>query len=336
MKKLLGLMAVLTALGLGTSAFAGAFTAGDIVVYRVGNGSQPLTNLGQSVFLDEYTTNAIYAATTNACNCATPLQTIPMPSAWVGNQAPLIADGASAQDGIMNLSVDGRYLVVPGFGPQSVNLPTYLAMLFPEISTNADVGGSYATNVVTEADVPRVIGLVDGNGNVYTSTTITNRNEEGDDIRTATSLDGTNIWYAGGDGLRVKYTTRGSLVSTQVCANSSLEPSRAVGIYSNASGYALYTDKNVEFAVAMNTTAIYTNIVGGVTNIATVNPFGGALPVVTYPTNFTQVSTNVVPLSAQAFTMFRLEPEHGPADTLYLADSTTNFPGESETMLAPF
>ena len=38
-------------------AAAAAFTPGNVVVYRVGDGSGSLVNTGNAVFLDEYTTS---------------------------------------------------------------------------------------------------------------------------------------------------------------------------------------------------------------------------------------------------------------------------------------
>jgi PKD repeat protein len=324
MKRIFGLIAVLVTLALGTSVFAAAFSPGNIVVYRIGDGSQPVTNLGQSVFLDEYTTNAIVAGGPVGCGAGcTPIstvQSIAMPTNWIGNQAPLIANGAAQVEGLMTRSVDGRYLIVPGFGATIAQLTNLTGYAFPGISSNADVSGSYVTNAVTEADVPRVIGLVDGNGNVYTSTTLTNRDEEGDEIRAAASTDGTNLWFAGGDGKVVKYTTRGSQVSTQVCALTSMEPSRAIGIFGNVAGGGaqLFIDKNVAFAQATNVNAAY-NLIGG-----------DALPVVSIPTNFV-VMTGVTNGSQLGFAMFNLNNANNSGnspDTLYLADSAANFIGE--------
>lgn len=281
MKRILGLVTIVVTLALGTNVFAAAFTPGNVVVYRIGDGTQPVTNLGQSVFLDEYTTNQIIANAGCGLGCTplTPVQSIQMPANWVGNQAPLIANGqGSAIEGMMTLSQDGRYLVVPGLAATVDQLTNLTGYAFPGISSNADVSASYATNAVTEADVPRVIGLVDGLGHIYTSTTVTNRNEDGDEIRGAASLDGTNIWYEGGDGLRVKYTTRGSLVSTQVCALTTMEPTRAVGIFANT----VYIDKNTAFAGATATNVL-------------VNPYGGTnlpalLPTSSIATNFRQLA----------------------------------------------
>ncbi len=322
MKRIFGLIAVLVTLALGTSVFAAAFGSGNIVIYRIGDGSQPVTNLGQTVYLDEYTTNEIVAVAGcwPSCTPLTPVQSIMMPTNWVGNQAPLIANGVGQIEGLMTRSVDGRYLIVPGFGATIAQLTNLTAYAFPAISSNADVSGSYTTNAVTEADVPRVIGLVDGNGHIYTSTTLTNKDEEGDEIRAAASTDGTNLWFAGADNKVVKYTTRGSQVSTQVCALTIMEPSRAIGIFGNITGGAtLYIDKNNAFAQATNVNAAY-NLISG-----------DALPTNAIPTNFVVIAS-VTNASQMGFAMFNLNNANDGGnmpDTLYLADSAANFYTES-------
>src|ERR1700722_12734157 len=100
MKRILGLVVALTVLALGTNVFAGAFTAGNIVIYRVGDGTQILSNLSNTVFLDEYT------------QAGTWVQSIMMPTNWYGAHAPLVGDGAAFAEGLMTRSTDGRFLVL--------------------------------------------------------------------------------------------------------------------------------------------------------------------------------------------------------------------------------
>ena len=189
MKKLLGLMAVLTALGLGTSVFANAFTPGNVVVLRFGDGTQPLTNWGQTVFLDEYTTSSIAALSGSIFNSpVSPVQSIQMPTAWVGNQAPLICAPPGTAEGLMTLSQDGRFLVLTGFGGTIGQLTNSALAALKAADTNS-FDSTSTTNAVTEEDIPRVVGLVDGYGHIYTSTTITNVSENDDDIRSAASTE---------------------------------------------------------------------------------------------------------------------------------------------------
>ena len=309
MKRIFSLVIVLAALALGTSVFASALTPGNIVVVRFGDGTQPVTNWGQTVFLDEYSTSSI-ATYWGGSTPAPVVQSIPMPTKWVGNQAPLVCAPPGTQAGFLTLSQDGRFLLLGGYGGTLGQLTNSILGIL-KVSTNQTFSSSYTTNAVTEEDIPRVVGLVDQAGHIYTQTTLTNRSEDGDDIRAAASLEGTNIWVVGSENSAdsVRYTTRGSMLETQVCANASLYPPRSVGIF----GSTLYVANNTKFMTPTNTSAL-------------VNPLGGGLPVVSIPTNFVPISS-VGPGSAEGFVMFSLNG--GAPDTLYLADSQTNFPGES-------
>src|ERR1700759_1868910 len=81
-----------------------AFTAGDIVIYRVGDGTGSLVSSGNAVFLDEYTPTG------------TLVQSIEMPTTASGNQHQLIAGGTATSEGFLTLSADGHYLLLTGYG----------------------------------------------------------------------------------------------------------------------------------------------------------------------------------------------------------------------------
>jgi hypothetical protein len=300
MKRIFGLVIVLVTLAMGTSVLATTnFTPGDIVVLRFGDGTQRVTRIGQTVFLDEYSTNALLANAGGIIPVAL-VNTIQMPTTWVGNQAPLIAGDPGTGEGLMTLSQDGRFLVLTGFGATLTSGATP--------STGGELGIATVTGLYNQ--VARVVGLVDGFGHIYTSTAQTNANEEGDDIRAAASPDGTNIWLVGSAN-GVKYTTRGSMLSTQVCSDITLSPLRAANIYSNT----LYIDTATEVARATNTSGAY-NLTNGV-----------ALPTSYVWPNFVALPGVGLSVSKYGFVMFNLQ---GGAsnDTLYVADSVTNFPGE--------
>src|SRR5277367_5661013 len=148
-KKIFGLVVVLAAVTLGMNAVAAPFGAGNIVIVRVGDGTQTLTNIGNTVFLDEYTTNSIWTAANNQ-STPTPVQSIQMPTNWFGANGPLIMDGIALGDGELSLSTDGRYLSLAGF-----------AATFGQI-TNQSLPSTTTTGLVGQ--VARVVGLVDGNG----------------------------------------------------------------------------------------------------------------------------------------------------------------------------
>jgi VCBS repeat-containing protein len=119
-----------------------AFTAGNIVVYRVGAGATALSNATAAVFLDEYTSAGIL------------VQSIALPTAdtsigGIANQT-LTAIGNSALEGLLTRSVDGRFLMLTGYD-------TAVA------TTNA---------VTLSAATGRVVGRVGVDGLVDTTTSL--------------------------------------------------------------------------------------------------------------------------------------------------------------------
>ena len=112
--------------------FAGAFTPGNIVIYRVGDGVAALGSTGTAVFLDEYTPSGVL------------VQSVAMPT--TGASGRLVASGTATTEGFLTRSQDGRYLAVPGY--------------------DAAIGIA----VTASTTVPRAIGRVDGNGAIDVST----------------------------------------------------------------------------------------------------------------------------------------------------------------------
>jgi len=128
--------ALAATLGLSPSpASAASFTTGDVVVCRVGSGTGSLINTGSPVFLDEYTPGGVL------------VQSIPMTPS--GANAALIASGTATSECMITRSTDGRFVIVTGYG---TTMPT------------TGLSGSASTAV------PRIIGRVDANGVVDTST----------------------------------------------------------------------------------------------------------------------------------------------------------------------
>jgi predicted extracellular nuclease len=138
-----------------------AFTPGNVVVYRVGTGSAALTSAATAVFLDEYTPGGVL------------VQSIALPTADSGANQTLTASGSQAE-GFLNLSADGRYLMVTGY--------------------DAAVGTA-AVAGTTGAAVNRIIGRIDANGTIDTSTAITAFSTG--NIRSVASTDGSTYWAVG-------------------------------------------------------------------------------------------------------------------------------------------
>ena len=150
-----------------------AFTAGNLVVYRVGDGSTALSNASTAVFLDEYSPSGAL------------VQTINMPTSASGANQPLTASGIATSEGFLTVSADGHYLTLTGYAAA------------PGI---AGIAGTVSTSTA------RVIGRVASDGTVDTSTTTTSFSSVG--IRSATSDDGSGFWAVGA-GTGVVYTPFG-------------------------------------------------------------------------------------------------------------------------------
>jgi len=163
-----------------TDAHAARFTGGDLVVYRVGDGSASLNNSAAPVFLDEYTA------------AGSKLQAIALPTASAEGNLPLTATGQSRSEGLIDRSADGRFVAVTGYDAA--------------VGTTGANGKSLTTTAPTS--VPRVVGLVDDNGVIDTTTRL---NDSGSAaiIRSATTDDGDRLWATGGNG-GIVTTTRGA------------------------------------------------------------------------------------------------------------------------------
>src|SRR6185436_8866122 len=112
-------------------AEAAPFTAGNIVVYRVGDGTAPLGSAATPVFLDEYTPAGVF------------VQSIPLPTTAAGANRRLTASGSATSEGLLTRSADGRYLVATGYVDAAGVLDTTTAL------TDAVTGGSPRSAVST-------------------------------------------------------------------------------------------------------------------------------------------------------------------------------------------
>ncbi|MFL6159617.1 MAG: hypothetical protein ACJ72D_26320, partial [Marmoricola sp.] len=151
-----------------SSAHADTWTGGDLVVYRVGNGSAPLTNAATPVFLDSF----------HAAGGA-PFSSLALPTAAVSGSQPLTAAGQSRSEGQLTRSADGHYLAVTGYAATP--------------GTTGPSGTSLTAS--SKSTVGRVVGIVDANGGVDTSSVLTG-SKAPTIIRSAVT-DGTRFWATG-------------------------------------------------------------------------------------------------------------------------------------------
>ncbi|MFN8443735.1 MAG: hypothetical protein U0175_23355 [Caldilineaceae bacterium] len=244
-----------------STAHAAAFTPGNLVIYRVGSGTGSLVNTGNPVYLDEYTPSG------------TLIQSIALPTTANGAQKQLIASGTAGSEGFLTRSADGQYLLLTGY---ATSIP-------------------YASSLLTStaSSVPRVIGRVDANGNIDTSTALTDF-ASANSPRSAVSTDGTTIWVTGGTGVRI--TTLGAVTSTSISALNS----RQLNIFSGQ---------------------LYLSSSTGTDTNKGVNTVGTGLPTTSGQTvSRLPGLTDVTNPSAYSFFFADLDANVAGFDTLYVAD----------------
>lgn len=231
LSRLAGLAAALgvTTAALTLAAPAGAatppFTPGNLVVYRVGTGTDALTSSATPVLLDEFT------------RTGTLVRSIQLPTAASGSQRALTASGTATSEGLLSRSTDRRYLVLTGY--------------------NASPGtASVASTSATVAN--RVVGRVADDGTVDTSTALSDAALDGNNVRSAASIDGRSFWVTGAAG-SVRYATLGASASTQL--STTVTNLRQTSIFANQ----LYVSTSSGTAVRVGTVGSGTPMTSGQT-----------------------------------------------------------------------
>jgi hypothetical protein len=191
--KLLGIAICLAAILCANNGHAAAFTLGDLVVVRVGDGSAALGSAATATFLDEYTSAGVF------------VQSIPMPTSLSGLNQPFTLSGTATSEGFLALSGNGLYLTLGGY--------------------NA-IPGTAGVTTAAPTTVPRGVARIGLNGLIDTSTSLSDA-YSGSNIRSAVSTDGVNIWTGGnaGSGLGAtggpRYSTFGGTTSVRVDTTAS-------------------------------------------------------------------------------------------------------------------
>lgn len=185
------------------------FTAGDVVVVRVGTGTGSLVNTGNPVYLDEYATDG------------TLVQSIALPVVANAANRPFVLGGTSTTEGALNRSVDRRFLALAGYATAP--------------------GGATSLGGSSSSTINRVVARVDFSGAIDTSTALSDW-ASGQSPRSAVTDDGANFWVAGGGG-GVRLAALGATTSASV--STTITNLRVVGIadgqlyVSTASGSAV-------------------------------------------------------------------------------------------------
>jgi hypothetical protein len=158
------------------------FSPGDLLVYRVGDGSAAPGATATAVFLDEYSPLGTF------------VQSIPLTT--TGSSA-LTATGNSTTEGILSLSQDGNSIIFGGY--------------------RADAG---TANPSGTAGISKVIGTIGLAGLANTSVAVTDAGTAA--MRSATSTDGSSLFYIGtSTGVRYVGSPSGSATTALVDSRNS-------------------------------------------------------------------------------------------------------------------
>ena len=155
---------------LSSRAVAGS-SADVLDVVRVGTGAAALTNASTPVSIVPLLGVGAGEGTTG-----TPM---PLPTSASGADAPFALSGSAGSEGALNLSANGQYLILAGYDA---------------------VPGVSGVASASAATVPREVARVDGAGNVDTTTVLPSGAFSGNNVRGATSDDGTRFWVTGAGG----------------------------------------------------------------------------------------------------------------------------------------
>ena len=202
------------------AANAASFTPGDLVVSVEGNGG----NTG-SYTDNEAAPLTLYEFSTTLAN-QSPIVSLTLPQSQSGANYAVSGEYGSSSEGTLELSGNGQYLVIAGYG---VNAKAFNADPAKYSSTgNPALAQSGSLTGQSYTPVPRVIAEININGQVNSTTALYNVFDQ-NNPRSVATIDG-RTFYISGQGnypdttSGVFYATRGSHTATSITGNDACSP----------------------------------------------------------------------------------------------------------------
>lgn len=230
-RRMLG--AALAALVTTSIASASPFTAGNVVVYRVGGSTAEttLTNLGNSIWLDEFTSAGTLVQSINVTSLSA---------------AGLVASGTATSEGMMTLSGNGQFITLGGYVsglPNGSSLPATTSAAINRAIVNVNLGGT------------------------ITSQTNLSDYGSGSSPRGQYSSNGTDLWMTSGVGGVLYNTTGGGPSTTVSTTTTNLRNINAFGgqLYASTGSGTAFRIGAVGTGLPNTTGQTITNIPGGLT-----------------------------------------------------------------------
>ncbi len=215
-----------------------------------------------------------------------------LPQTANGANSAISGEYGSASEGILQLSANGQYLTIMGYGVNATAfntapLSTYGTAALGQ-TTSLTAANQTGTPVTT---VPRVVALIGANGSVDTSTALTgvfNTNNP----RSVATVDGSTFYVSGQGASKTDPTqgvflaTRGATTATPIDTSTD---TRVVSIFNTGSGNTLYVsrDQNPPGSGSQN-----------FTNVGSLTGPGGGLPTSSTGLVTTHITPPASPLSS--------------------------------------
>jgi hypothetical protein len=149
------------------SSSSSQFVAGNLTVLRIGDGVKALGSQGNSIYIDQFTTNGTLASS------------LAIPD---NDTNALLVSGTASSEGELTRSADGRLLIIGGY---NIALTNAAALTMSLASTNS-------------ITVPRALGVLDVLGN-FALVAVTTNQYSGNNMRSGTTDGRGNYWGAGGN-----------------------------------------------------------------------------------------------------------------------------------------
>jgi len=202
-------------------AFASSiFTAGNLVVSVEGNGVVGATS--GSYADNQAAPLTLFQYSPTATASAMYVNSLVLPQTMSGSNFAVSAEYGSSSEGTLQLSGNGQYLTIMGYGVNAAAFNANPGSFSPD-SANTALGQSGSLTGQSYIAVPRVVALIDANGVVNSSTALYNV-FDANNPRSAYTANGATIYVSGqgssGDNTGgVFVTTLGSNSATAITGN---------------------------------------------------------------------------------------------------------------------
>jgi PEP-CTERM motif len=314
------------------------FTPGDLVISTV---SGDTLDAASPITLQQFGLSA------NG-QTATPAGSLTLPRTASGANAPISGEYGSASEGFLQLSADGHFLTMMGYGVNARDFNTAPLSAYGTAALGQTTSLTAANQTGTVyTTVPRVVALIGADASVDTSTALTGVFND-NNPRSAATVDGSSFYVSGqgvtGDGTGgVFYATKGATTATPINANTTQpsgtsDPSvatetRAVQIVNTGSGDTLQVSRDFQVSGTPNDATdirTFTNASGGLPTSAPGLVVTRDVPNTNSVTGGNTGSIDLTSLLANGVNDSRigkfvyLSPEqffYADATTIYVADS---------------